>query len=319
MMPSLYIHEKMDADRGPYARSPHPAQWCVDRGLLFNDQGQAIQRPLLAGKKEKALWANIPKPMRGTYYRLDGRKAKKMMIEQLGRPMPSSKKLAEELSEYEQILFAVFSAFGHGSQAELGRANKVLDNLGRSFKLYGVGYDSKKPVALEKQGKHTLGQDETCKAFLKNHLSNPSKAVLEYFKRHYYIYTLLSSMGKTAKARSTLGTCDYLWLKPCDRQLHYVLNQVGRPTAWIEVAGVRSHLLAEERARRALQEPQVEEALAGLALELEREGYLAPILSRGRQAIVQEEERKIDEEMRDRAEELRKKQAAEKAAATRGV
>lgn len=88
-------------------------------------------------------------------------------------------------------------------------------------------------------------------------------------QRHAYVYTVMSRLLEIARAEGVLATAEFLWLKPYDRRLWYVLNTVGRVTPTIEVAGVYAHLLAEKKLERRLRTPVVSEAVRGLELAIE--------------------------------------------------
>lgn len=83
-------------------------------------------------------------------------------------------------------------------------------------------------------------------------------------KRHAYTYTLLASLLEIARSDGVLASAEFLWLKPVDRRLWFVLNSVGRRTAVVEVAGVFSHWKAEKKVGRALKTPMVKGAVDAL-------------------------------------------------------
>ncbi|MCH9644794.1 MAG: type IVB secretion system coupling complex protein DotM/IcmP [Gammaproteobacteria bacterium] len=82
--------------------------------------------------------------------------------------------------------------------------------------------------------------------------------------RHAYVYTLLATMLEIARVDGVLATAEFLWLKPVDRRLWYVLNSVGRQTSVVEVSGPYSHWLAEKKVGRALKTPMVKAAVDAL-------------------------------------------------------
>ncbi len=82
--------------------------------------------------------------------------------------------------------------------------------------------------------------------------------------RHAYVYTMMASLLEIARSDGVLATAEFLWLKPVDRRLWYVLNTVGRQTAVVEVAGVHAHWLAEKKIGRSLRTPMVVEAVNAL-------------------------------------------------------
>ena len=83
-------------------------------------------------------------------------------------------------------------------------------------------------------------------------------------KRHAYVYTVMASLLEIARNDGVIATSEFLWLKPLDRRLWYVLNNVGRQTCVIETAGPFSHWVAEKKITRALKTPMVKEAVTAL-------------------------------------------------------
>lgn len=102
-----------------------------------------------------------------------------------------------------------------------------------------------------------------------------SKVIRWLEKRHAYVNTLMSSMLEIARSDGVLATAEFLWLKPVDRRLWYVMNSVGRQTAVVEVSGVFAHWLAEKKLGRPLKTPMVKEAVNALKLSLEDTLYEA--------------------------------------------
>ena len=82
--------------------------------------------------------------------------------------------------------------------------------------------------------------------------------------RHAYVSTLLASLLEAAREGGVLATAEFIWLKPLNRKLWYLLNSVGRQTAVIEAAGPFSHWLAEKRVKRALKVPMIKTAVDAL-------------------------------------------------------
>lgn len=101
---------------------------------------------------------------------------------------------------------------------------------------------------------------------LMKHVRN--KMIGRVVGRHAYVYTVMASMLELARTDGVLATADFLWLKPLDRRLWYVLNSVGRQTGFVEVAGPFAHWLIEKKLRRPLKVPMVEEAVVGLETAL---------------------------------------------------
>ncbi len=91
-----------------------------------------------------------------------------------------------------------------------------------------------------------------------------SKAAQKCQQKHAYVLTVMASMLLLARVDGVLPSADFLWLKPLDRRLWYVLNCVGRQVSAPEVAGIFAHWFAEREMGRALTVPMVDEAVNAL-------------------------------------------------------
>lgn len=90
-----------------------------------------------------------------------------------------------------------------------------------------------------------------------------TKVIKKATSKHAYVYTVMASLLREARQDGVLATAEFLWLKPIDRKLWYMLNNVGRQTAFIEAAGPFSHWLAELAIGHKLMMPMVEPAISG--------------------------------------------------------
>lgn len=102
-----------------------------------------------------------------------------------------------------------------------------------------------------------------------------SKVLRWLEKRHAYVYTLMMTLLEIARTDGVLATSEFLWLKPVDRRLWYILNSVGRQTSVIEVSGIFAHWLAEKKISRPLKTPMVKEAAKGLDVCIKETLYVA--------------------------------------------
>jgi len=83
----------------------------------------------------------------------------------------------------------------------------------------------------------------------------------------------MATLLELARTDGVLATAEFLWLKPIDRPLWYMLNSVGRQTAFPEIAGVFAHWVAEKRLDRPLKVPMVEEAVKALEMAMKEIKY----------------------------------------------
>ncbi len=79
--------------------------------------------------------------------------------------------------------------------------------------------------------------------------------------------TALIGTLKWARDRGgVLAPATFIWLRGHDRALWYPLNNLGRRSYHMEAAGAMAHYMAERDARRALQVPRLETAIAALGV-----------------------------------------------------
>lgn len=100
-------------------------------------------------------------------------------------------------------------------------------------------------------------------AAIAKHIQNP--LIQKTLARHAYVTTVMATLLQLS--RSTLGvlaTPMWIWLKPIDRRLFYVLNNVGRHGDFVEVAGVMAHWKTEKKLGMSLPTACISEAVNGL-------------------------------------------------------
>jgi intracellular multiplication protein IcmP len=106
----------------------------------------------------------------------------------------------------------------------------------------------------------------TVPALLNKHRN--TELVQEIVQKHAYVMTVMAALLQAARQDGVLASSDFLWLKPIDRRLWYVLNNVGRQTAFVEVSGVFAHWQVERALDKKCLMPMVEEAVKALDLAI---------------------------------------------------
>jgi len=149
----------------------------------------------------------------------------------------------EALPEHLQALFAIFIARIDGDKIS---AERLVEQISASSE-----------GKLSFHGVHALWQ---------RHVNN--KVTQRTMRLHGYVTGVLSSLLIAAREVGVLATAEFLWLKTIDRRMWYMLNSVGRPTAFAEVAGAFAHWLAERKLGLPLMVPMVDEAVRGLEVAL---------------------------------------------------
>ena len=150
----------------------------------------------------------------------------------------------EGLPPYVLALFACFAAKGNGDNKGMRR---MLNQIARSTETGHLDFGGTRELLVK-------------------HVQDPR--IGRVVGPHAYLYTVMASMLIHARTDGVLATAEFIWLKPLDRRLWYVLNSVGRQTPFCEVAGPIAHLKIEDRLRRAIKVPMVGEAVNALEAAL---------------------------------------------------
>ncbi|MGE3921061.1 MAG: type IVB secretion system coupling complex protein DotM/IcmP, partial [Gammaproteobacteria bacterium] len=150
-----------------------------------------------------------------------------------------------------QHMKALFAAFAGRIAADRDGPVELLTNIARSS---GGKLDFS-------------GTDE----LLKKHRDN--QIVQKIIKQHAYVLTVMASMLERSRDDGVVPCAEFLWLKPYDRRLWFVLDCVGRQTPFAEVAGVFAHWIAEKEFGRKLNVPMIENAVLALDIAVKEVIY----------------------------------------------
>ncbi|USQ14133.1 type IVB secretion system coupling complex protein DotM/IcmP [Legionella lytica] len=102
-----------------------------------------------------------------------------------------------------------------------------------------------------------------------------TEEIQELIGKHAYTLTVLASLLEKARQDGVVPSSEFLWLKPVDRRLWYMLNCVGRQTPYAEVAGAFAHWRAEKEMGRRSLVPMIDEAIRALEVAV-KEVKLSP-------------------------------------------
>lgn len=189
---------------------------------------------------------------------LDRARAERAFAAQLGRGWHG----IENMAPHRRALIAVFFA----------RANR----------------DAKSALALVSQLANSAadgqldctGADELWKKHIK------AKKMQEMCAIHAYEFTVFISALLAAREDGVVASCDFLWIKPIDRRLWYVINNVGRQTPAVEVGGIFCHWYHEMALKRPLSAPRIDGAVEALNIALSDVIYIPD--EKERETLVKE-------------------------------
>jgi intracellular multiplication protein IcmP len=174
-------------------------------------------------------------------------KANKVFAQQLGALWEGHDKLPPHI----KALFAVFVA---RAEHEPEVARNYLKKLAISAAKGQIDYS------------------ETEELLKKYYPKSKPTHIIE--KRHAYVSTVMASMLEVARTDGVLASADFLWLKPVDRRMWQMLNNVGRSVATCEIAGVYAHWLVEKQLLRPIAVPMVEQATKSLVYAMSLTVYV---------------------------------------------
>lgn len=208
--------------------------------------------PMLFCKRHKLLEEHKPSPKEGMSRKewnkvevsLRRGQATKIFSIQLG-PLWEG---VNKLPMHTRALFAIFAAKHHSDMKAVTAMINQL-SISSKTKLDYTGID----------------------ALIKKYID--TKVVQRIMNSHAYVLTVMASMLVIAREDGVQASADFLWLKPIDRRLWYMLNTVGRQTPFVEVAGPFAHWTAEKLMGRRLLVPMVEEATNALEIALKEIVY----------------------------------------------
>lgn len=157
----------------------------------------------------------------------------------------------ERCSPQAYALSAVFIA---RMNRDRDAANNILKVLDKTFVDGKPDFSVAKPVMKKYQN---------------------SELVQEVVAKHAYMLTVIASLLEAARQDGVVPSSEFLWLKPVDRRLWYMLNCVGRQTPYSEVAGPFAHWKAEKVMGRRSLVPMIDEAIRALEIAV-KEVKLTP-------------------------------------------
>lgn len=271
-----------DPNEGPWRVALQPLQFSVPKNLLINsitgnpviheevmdDNHFPVEHSKYLGKDADPLKLNKEKTER-VFKKQLGSKFKKPIFDKNNEL--SAESLAE-LPEYYQGLAAIFLAYGAGA-AGREDAGDLIDHMALSFREGGrrvtVDRGLYKKTYTQDYDINIDGATELIEKYSKR------REVFHSTKNHTtYINTWMCALYMYARKKGVLPTSLIIWLKPADRRLWYVLNQVGGDTPWVEGAASWAHMSVEKQYGRTLRTPMISGAVDALEEALQELSWL---------------------------------------------
>ncbi|WP_119342945.1 type IVB secretion system coupling complex protein DotM/IcmP [Facilibium subflavum] len=118
----------------------------------------------------------------------------------------------------------------------------------------------KSGMALSKSQKNNVIQ--SIKTFINRYYKHDK--VQETIKQHAYVNTVVAALLIEARKNGIVPPALFIWIKPLDRTLWYIINNIGRKSVFIEAAAPIMHLNNEKRVGVSIHYPTIDNLIGEL-------------------------------------------------------
>lgn len=229
--PIIYQHPEKEPDlnKGVWAMALRPEHF-VTKHELFDEYETETGEVRQVLKEEK------------TY---------NVFLKQVGKRWTGVKDLNRE----EKQLFGLFITKACRNSKE---ADALIKGLSDAYTSKNYGFLRDKWIKAKLMKKADKLVDIAIKKY------EEKETVQNIINSHFYTKTVLSGLLEEARKDGVLATADFIWLKPINRSLWYMLNNIGRRASWIECAAPWSHYWSEKLLERKVANPMINEAVKAL-------------------------------------------------------
>jgi len=228
--PMVNIHPQKidDLDEGEWAMCLEPFSFAEKNKILIREENKMGEESL----------------------RLNDGIATTVFQKQLGRPWKGE----DDLDKHERYIYAILIS---RACRNTDHSLKLVQAIARSL-TSETKYSKKELKAFE-----DIAELEVEEAIQK--YKNEEK-VQDVIREHFFVTTVMARMLEEARKDGVLATADFVWLKIKNRGLWYILNNIGRRSAWTEAAGIWFHYNYEKAIKRKIPSPMVSGAVSSLDL-----------------------------------------------------
>lgn len=267
--------EKKPMDRGPWASMRSSIDFCMVEKLIYGLPGGVEDTPENRRFLKGISWRDVDRS-HVSEYRLDREKAKVAFERQLGIPIVQEGIINipawRSWPKHYKALIAVFLLRGFPKTPDdRERSDRLLVQFNDSFYYPNYRKTGKPEIVLDDL--NTEGVEDVLAGYLDNPGGN-QRELVNILRSHAYLTTLMFKLLHSARKRGILTTADFIWLRPIDRTLWYLLNGAGRRTAPTEAAGPWAHYEVEDMLGTHCVTPEVWEAVLALERDLVKEGWI---------------------------------------------
>lgn len=289
--PIIYEYDNLvntkDLDSGPHAMAAKPKDYMKKHDLLEKVQNtdendiENYKKYYYKLNKEKSynhLVKNLGKKWTNVYDLSFEKKALiSIMVPKLMRNPALSRKMNDNLARMHSSYpekknfsfikyFKIIKKDGTKEAKEyknkIKNGNKIRKKILKEIKIVEKIVKSDIDAIFEKYFPKDIYKNKSIfskeKILIKGEIDPKIKNI---FDHHFYESTVFSRLLKETRTTGVLASCEFIWLKKVNRELWYVMSQVGRTACFVECSGVWSHYLTEVAVGRKLCSPMVVNAI----------------------------------------------------------
>jgi len=275
---------KEPTDSGPWMVGRQPIQFVAMHGLLRDASSkEPISARKLLGSNHIA---NPESPViTGDIKAVFDRDAARKVFESQFSPRFQG---LDKLPSYLYALTAAFLLFGTDRKDD---AQKILDNMSITFrppeKATRARMTWKPPFYVPgKPGNNRYSMSTHVHVSRREIMKIWKSDAIQYVVRPHNRYRdlVILTLYAYARRKGVIACSEFIWLRPVNRTLYYLLNNYGRRTVWSEVAGPWTHYQMEEVLSNSISgfrgtdlsenDKQVESAVNALEFAMYEEGWI---------------------------------------------
>jgi hypothetical protein len=146
----------------------------------------------------------------------------------------------------------------------LTKINRETAKAEYLLNLFGNYYTSEKGLKVYLKKRKLLKIINKEMNSILNTLGHNSDIIPKAKQKHYYKLTIFAYLLKEARNDGVLAAGQFLWLKPLNRDLFYMMSTVGRRVPFFDSAGGWSHYIYEQAINHFSSMPKVDSAVRAL-------------------------------------------------------
>ncbi|HAV3460602.1 TPA: hypothetical protein JIE93_003271, partial [Acinetobacter baumannii] len=269
-----FIQSNYATDKGFYRLLLSPREFIKIHNLVYGFRKYEIEN---AEDFDDFKGSNSPKD--DAYPLLDQSKFEKLMMHQLGQMLDKP----SNLSDGEIILYALFLPMACAtdermSDKEFKKIKAQKDMLLHYFWDKAIEHLTSEKAFINPKNyeprEFKYFERKRLQKIVERYWNHP--VAKEVFSKHAYVRTALIALIYKTRTLGVLAPCELRWLRNYDRTLWALVQNVGRPSVYVEQLAAFSHYTSEAYYHRRKISPDFSYGWNGLLESLKQYRYADP-------------------------------------------